>query len=142
MIAEARQLLEEFHKVHLEFLDAASTITDEELSQPTGDPNNLTLRHWFDRLHWHFGTHLRQIIQTRKNLEPKYYAHRSLHLPDFAGFLGPLAAELATISLDVFTRKPAPEKMSVRENLEHLIKAERDYIVPGLKRALEHIRST
>jgi len=142
MIAEARQLLEEFHKVHLEFLEAAATITDEELSQPTGDPNNPTLRHWLDRLHWHFGTHLRQIIQTRKNLEPKYYAHRSLHLPELAAFLGPLAGELATITPDVFTGKPAPEKMSVRENLEHLVKAERDYIVPGLKKALAHIRST
>ena len=142
MIAEVRQLLEEFQKVHLDFLEIVSTVADEELSAETGDRNNPTVRHWIDRAHWHVGTHLRQIIQTRKNLEPKYYTHRSLHLPELAAPLGPLAGELVSVSADVFTAKPAPEKMSIKENLEHVIKAQRDYITPGLTKALKRTRAS
>ena len=142
MIAEVRRLFEEFQATHLDFLDVVSTVTDEELPAETGDNNNPTVRHWIDRAHWHVGTHLRQIIQTRKNLEPKYYARGSLHLPELAAPLGPLASELATVTAKVFATKPAPEKMSIRENLEHIIKAQRDYITPGLKEALERIRNS
>ena len=78
MIDEVRRLVEEFQAVHLDFLAVVSTVTDEELSAETGDGNNPTVRHWVDGAHWHVGTHLRQVIQTRKNLEPKYYARRSL----------------------------------------------------------------
>ena len=141
MIPEVRRLLEEFQKVHLDFLEVVSAVTDEELAAETGDRNNPTVRHWIDRAHWHVGTHLRQIIQTRKNLEPKYYARRSLGLPDLAAPLGPLASELVTVTADVFTAKPAAEKMSVKENLEHIIKAQRDYITPGLTTALERTRT-
>ncbi len=142
MIAEVRRLFEECQATHLDFLDVVSTVTDEELSAETGDSNNPTVRHWIDRAHWHVGTHLRQVIQTRKNLEPKYYAHRSLHLPELAAPLGPLASELVTVTAEVFVSTPAPEKMSIKENLEHVIKAQRDYITPGLKKALEHIRTS
>ncbi|GAG20567.1 unnamed protein product, partial [marine sediment metagenome] len=48
MIAEVRRLLEEFQKVHLDFLAVVSTVTDEELSAETGDRNNPTVRHWID----------------------------------------------------------------------------------------------
>ena len=142
MIPEVRRLLEEFQKVHLDFLEIVSAVTDEELAAETGDRNNPTVRHWIDRAHWHVGTHLRQIIQTRKNLEPKYYARRSLHLPELAGFIGPLAAELVTVTQEVFEQKPGPEKMSIKENLEHIIRAERAYITAGLRKALEQLRSS
>ena len=140
MIPEVRQLLSEFEQVYLDFLEVVTGVAEEELSAQTGNPSNPTLRHWIDRAHWHFGTHLRQIIQTRKNLQPKYYVRRCLHLPELASALGPLAAELVTVTPEVFTAKPAPEKMSIEENLHHLIKAQRDYITPGLKRALERLR--
>ena len=141
MVPEVRRLLEEFQQVHLNFLEIVSTVADEELSADTGDSNNPTVRHWIDRAHWHVGTHLRQIIQTRKNLEPKYYAHRSLGLPELAAPLGPLASELVSVTVDVFAAKPGPEKMSIKENLEHIIKAQRDYITPGLAKALERVRT-
>ena len=141
MIAEVRQLLEEFRSVYLDFLTVVSTVADEELSAATGESNNPTVRHWIDRARWHVGTHLRQIIQTRKNLEPKYYTPRSLHLPELAAPLGPLASELVTVTAEVFTTKPAPEKMSIEENLQHIIKAQRDYITPGLAKALDRART-
>ena len=47
-----------------------------------------------------------------------------------------------TVSTEIFTTKPAPEKMSIKENLEHVIKAQRGYITPGLRKALERIRTS
>lgn len=141
MIGEARRPAQ-FQRVRPEFLDAARTITHQELSPPTSDPTNPTLHHWLDQLHWHFAAHLRQVIPTRKNLKPQYYARRSLCLPELASFVGPLAAESAIITPYVLARKPAPEKMGVKGNLERLVKAGRDCIVPGLTQALERIRSS
>jgi hypothetical protein len=142
MMARARDLLDRCQGAHLGFLDPVASTSDQELAQPTGDPNNPTLSDRPDWLHWHFGTHLRQITRTPKKLEPRYYACRSLSLPELGGLLGPLAGELATVNPGVFTWKPAPQKMSVKEDLEHLVKAERDHIVPGLTQALERIRSS
>lgn len=142
MIDEVQKLLQEYQEVHLSFLALVSTVTDEELSAETGDQHDPTVRHWIDRVHWHFGTHLRQIIQTRKNLEPKYYPRRALHLPELAGFIGPLAGELVTVTPEVFEQKPGPEKMSIKENLEHLIRTEREYLIPRLTQALSRVRSS
>jgi len=133
MITQAREVREGPQRVHVGLLDPVASTTDQYLSQPTGEPNNPPLRDRTDRSHWHACTHLCQIIPTRKNLGPRYHDRRGLSLPGLAGVLGPLTTESATITPDVFTREPAPRKMSVKEKLEHLVKAEREHSVPGLK---------
>lgn len=47
---------------------------------------------------------------------------------------------VSTVTDEVFSAKPTPERMSIEENLRHLIRSQRDYITPGLKEALARLR--